>query len=468
MRVLIADDDPEVIRVLSIYLQAVGFSVRVASDAVQTWMFAKQQPLSAVLLDVHLPGGHGLEILRKMKANAQTKGIPILMMSGDADDNLSKESIQLGATDFLPKPLNLDRLLASLRSSLRLTGPGQLARSEGSTQEEASATPLPTRILIAEDDVLHRRILEKFLPQWSFQVEVACDGESALRALTSENAPQMALLDWMMPGLDGPAICRRIRAEIGRPYAYLILLTAKDQKEDLLEGLEAGADDYLIKPFDSQELHARLRAGSRILKLQQDLLSAQKDLRHQATHDPLTQTPNRRHILDFLAKELHLGSREESPTAVILADIDHFKNLNDTRGHLAGDAALREVAARLGETIRPYDSVGRYGGEEFLIVAHNCEAESAVNLAERLRRTVGESPVELPDGEAQVTLSLGIAVSPGLDLVPVESLVAAADAALYEAKRRGRNRVEISPLTSDNRGERSPPPVNRAVGTAHN
>ena len=141
MRVLIADDDPEITRVLSIYLQAEGFSVGVASDAMQAWMFAKQQGVSAILLDVHLPGGNGMDVLRKMKANQQMKEIPILVMSGDADSNLPQECIQRGAADFLPKPLNLDRLLVSLRASFQLTEPGQVARGSVAPCGRGSVQP---------------------------------------------------------------------------------------------------------------------------------------------------------------------------------------------------------------------------------------------------------------------------------------------------------------------------------------
>jgi len=447
MRILIADDDPEIIRMLSFYLEASGFATSAARDCVQVQMFARQA-VDAILLDVHLPGGTGVDTLKKLKRSPQTKNIPVLMISADPNPHLPQETMSLGAADFLPKPIDLDRLLVSLRASLQLTDLGKVTTASAADLSEPVGQQDPVeRILVAEDDPFHRRILEKFLPSWGYNVQVVGDGEAALQALLSDAAPRLALLDWMMPGLDGPAVCRRVREQSGRPYTYIVLLTAKGQKKDLLEGMESGADDYLVKPFDAQELQARLRTGKRILQLQKELLQAQEELRHQATHDALTKIPNRAAILDDLRRGLARDQREQRSTSVILADVDYFKKINDTHGHQAGDVTLREVARRLASLVRVYDRVGRYGGEEFLVVAHNCGRAEAHALAERLRLGVSETPVLLPDGRSiRVTLSLGVAISPIAQVGHEEQLIAEADVALYSAKRAGRNRVEMSPI----------------------
>jgi two-component system, cell cycle response regulator len=244
------------------------------------------------------------------------------------------------------------------------------------------------KILLAEDDLVSRRLLEAFLKRYEYEVVVVGDGTQASRLLQEEQGPRLAILDWMMPGMDGPQVCREVRGLQDRPYVYLILLTAKDRKEDIIAGLEAGADDYLTKPFDAHELKARLNAGRRILNLQDQLITAREALRVQATHDSLTGLLNRGAILEVLGRELARSDRLGTSLGVIMADLDHFKHINDTHGHLAGDAVLREAARRMRLCLRSYDVIGRYGGEEFLIVLPDCDALSTLSLAERLRECI--------------------------------------------------------------------------------
>ena len=225
-----------------------------------------------------------------------------------------------------------------------------------------------TKILIAEDELTFRHMLKTFLTKWGFQVTVVNNGLDAWNVLQGEDRPRLALLDWMMPNMDGVEICRAIREKKPDPYIYLLLLTSRDQKRDVVEGIEAGADDYLIKPFDPNELRARLHAGERIIELEDRLIRAQEALRDLATHDPLTGLLNRRASLDSLLAELSRGSRTQDPVCIVMADIDHFKKINDTHGHLIGDDVLCEVARRMQSSLRRYDTVGRYGGEEFLLV----------------------------------------------------------------------------------------------------
>src|SRR5580698_8820817 len=217
------------------------------------------------------------------------------------------------------------------------------------------------RILIADDSIVSRHLLDATLRKWGYEVVVACDGLEALHALQGEDSPRIAILDWVMPGLTGPEVCKRVR-ENSRgsegAYTYLLLLTSKSQREDLIEGMESGADDYLTKPFDQHELKVRLRPGLRIIQLQQELITAREELREQATKDFLTRIWNRSSILDILQRELARGGREKRPDGVVLADLDHFKSVNDTYGHFAGDAVLREFARRMLTSIRAYDAIG--------------------------------------------------------------------------------------------------------------
>jgi two-component system, cell cycle response regulator len=301
------------------------------------------------------------------------------------------------------------------------------------------------RILIAEDDPVSRRLLEATLVRWDYEVVVTCDGPSALEHLRRDDAPSLALLDLIMPGMNGDEVCRQVRDRLDGKYAYLVLLTANSHKADRIHGLNAGADDYLVKPVDPMELKARLNTGRRILGLQEQLIAAREAMRRQAMRDSLTGAWNHAAILDILKSELHRGQREGNPLSVVLADLDHFKDVNDTFGHLAGDEALCEAYRRMAKAMRPYDMIGRYGGEEFLIVLPGCDEPGALHFCERLRGQLSDSPIAYKGEEISVTVSVGAVVCELNDLADGQALLQAADQALYRAKRAGRNRVELAP-----------------------
>ena len=300
------------------------------------------------------------------------------------------------------------------------------------------------RILIADDSIVSRHLLDATLRKWGYEVVVASDGVEAWNYLQAEDAPKLAILDWVMPGLTGPEVCRRVRekAQDKDVYTYILLLTSKSLREDLIEGMESGADDYITKPFDQHELKVRLRAGTRIIDLQRELVAAREELREQATKDFLTRIWNRSSILDIFQRELSRGARENRSVGLVLADLDHFKAVNDTFGHFAGDAVLREFARRMQSATRPYDAVGRYGGEEFLIVLPGCEADAARVQAERVREAVAAGPFAAVAQSIAVTCSIGVSCRARPSLSDTDPLVRDADMALYAAKDHGRNRVE--------------------------
>jgi len=300
------------------------------------------------------------------------------------------------------------------------------------------------KILIAEDDPAFRQLLEDTLARWGYDVVVSRDGNEACRVLQSENAPQLAILDWKMPGMEGIDICRAIRKNAEGYYHYIILLTSQQSDEDLVIGMEAGADDYIIKPFKYNELRVRLRAGRRIIELQNDLLAAREILRAKAAHDSLTGLLNHEEILGVLDRELARAERDGVCASIIMIDIDHFKKINDTYGHIAGDAVLRLTARKMHSMMRAYDSIGRYGGEEFLVILPECCPECAVAFAERLRRCISSEKMDTTEGLIPVSISLGVAASNGEKRADGQTLVRAADAALYKAKENGRNRVETA------------------------
>jgi diguanylate cyclase (GGDEF)-like protein len=266
----------------------------------------------------------------------------------------------------------------------------------------------------------------------------------ALHILQQPDAPKLAILDWMMPGLDGVQICREIRRQQSEPYTYLLLLTGRNAKCDVVEGLDAGADDYVIKPFDSRELQVRLRTGKRILYLQEQLIAARETLRDQATHDSLTGLWNRAATFELLAGELARQRRHGGSIGVALVDLDRFKEVNDNHGHLMGDEVLRAAAKAMEHCTRRYDAVGRFGGEEFILVLPGCDSINALSHAERMRAAIEQISIGTPQGPVGITASLGVTVARPEQPIDACGLIRAADAALYEAKRNGRNRVEYA------------------------
>ena len=298
------------------------------------------------------------------------------------------------------------------------------------------------QVLIAEDDPMFRHLLQARLQSWGYEVFAVENGTQAWDLLEAQVSPDLLILDRMMPGIDGIELCRRIRSRCCDRYQYILLISGKDEKSEIVEGLDAGADDYLTKPFDIGELHARIRAGNRVLLLQRNLIKALQALRYEATHDDLTGVWSRGAALHLLKSELERGVRSGRGTGVLLIDLDHFKNVNDTYGHLSGDAVLKKTASRISIALRSYDVVGRYGGEEFIVVLSQCNRETLVPLAERIRQAVAESPVSAEGFEIPVTASIGgTSCARALDEF---ALLATADSALYEAKRSGRNRAVIA------------------------
>ena len=300
------------------------------------------------------------------------------------------------------------------------------------------------KILIAEDNAVSRRVVETQLTTWGHEVLSANNGIEAWEILQANDAPPLAILDWMMPGIDGVELCRRVRERTNQLYTYIILLTGKDRKEDVVKAMDAGADDYVIKPPDHSELQVRIRAGCRVIELEQRLIETQEKLKVQATHDSLTGLWNRSAIFDILDRELGRAKRNETPISIGMADLDHFKSVNDSFGHIAGDTVLREVANRMRSVTRDYDSIGRYGGEEFLIVFPGLDEKDAIDAAERIRLSISEKPFVIQEGVVPVAISIGVAVmNPTTKAGQAESLIRLADEALYTAKAQGRNRVEL-------------------------
>lgn len=300
------------------------------------------------------------------------------------------------------------------------------------------------KILLADDEPIARTMLEHWITGWGYEPVCVRDGREALAALEGDPEIRMAVLDWVMPEMDGVDICRKLREHAREPYVYVILLTARDHKKDLVHGLDSGADDYLVKPCNPIELRVRLRAGRRVVELQQQLIDAREELRVKAMRDALTGVLNRGAILDYAKRELSRGQRMQQPLSVVMADLDRFKRINDKYGHAVGDAVLVAASERMGAAIRNYDSLGRLGGEEFLLVLPECGVEASQQVAERVRSLLIDSPVASDAGDLPVTASFGVASTDQCPDARLERVVRAADLAMYRAKCDGRNRVVVA------------------------
>jgi len=318
----------------------------------------------------------------------------------------------------------------------------------GSKNNRAIATAQPTKILIADDSAVYRKLLEHTLADKQYTLVFAHDGHEAIRCI-AEQHPDLVILDWVMPDYSGLEICQRIRSSSRSTYAYIIVLTGKSEKQNVVAGLGAGADDYLTKPFDKDELVARVGVGRRVIQLHREIESKNVLLQELALTDVLTGLPNRRAIEQWAARQLSGAVRHGCSFHVVMADVDHFKVVNDTHGHDAGDFVLRRFAEILKTNCRSSDICGRMGGEEFLLAFSHSSDENAALFAQRLRAQLEATSFVFKDQLQPVTASFGIAGLKAGRASDFTSLVSQADSALYLAKRGGRNRIEIVPTTDE-------------------
>jgi diguanylate cyclase (GGDEF)-like protein len=298
-------------------------------------------------------------------------------------------------------------------------------------------------VLVADDSPVYLKLVEQALEGQDYRVTFARTGREALE-LFAQNAPDIVITDWMMPDVSGLDLCQRIRkSELS--YTYVILLTSISDKNMVVKGLAAGADDYLTKPFDPGELCARIGVGRRIICLQRDIEAKNLLLQEAARTDSLTGLPNRRAIEEWAERQIRGATRHGYPLWVILADLDSFKNVNDSYGHDAGDVVLQKFAEVLRGTTRASDICGRMGGEEFVMVLTHVDRNSIVPTVDRLREQFASLVFHFGDKTTSVTSSFGIAGFEGKGHPEFFHLLRQADAALYAAKHAGRNRVELAP-----------------------
>jgi len=305
------------------------------------------------------------------------------------------------------------------------------------------------KLLIADDSKVSRMMLLAITKRWGYDIVIAEDGEQAWQIMQQDDAPQLLLLDWEMPKMSGIEVCQRVIAKNPENPAYIVLLTSRTSSDDIVEGLSNGASDYLSKPFDSAELQVRLQVGKRMIELQDKLNTTLQELTNLASHDVLTGLLNRRAIMESLPKEIKRIERQELTLCIGMCDIDHFKKINDSYGHLVGDEVLKEVTKRMDESLRDHDLLGRYGGEEFLVITPVDCIKNGIMVYQRICDAVSAQPIVIDDLSISVTISCGVtSYSPENNEKDSTELLAKADEALYQAKGAGRNQVVLMELNN--------------------
>jgi two-component system, cell cycle response regulator len=310
-------------------------------------------------------------------------------------------------------------------------------------RDEMNMPKQPIEVLVADDSALSRKLVEHALSAMHCSLIFADSGSRAVE-LFARHSPSLAIVDWVMPDLAGIDICKHIRAKANESYTYIIIVTGVTDKENLVAGLAAGADDYLTKPFNAEELRARVGVGIRLIELHRQIEAKNLLLKELALTDPLTGLPNRRAIEDWAVRQLSGAARYGFSFWVALADVDHFKTVNDTYGHEAGDTVLKNFSEILRANSRRSDICSRIGGDEFLFVLTHAKQKDAVAAVDRIRAQLEARQFNFDGATLTVTASFGIAGFEGTQAPDFNRLIARADTALYSAKRLGRSRVEIA------------------------
>ncbi|MDX2201871.1 MAG: PleD family two-component system response regulator [Hyphomicrobiaceae bacterium] len=447
-RVLVVDDVPANLKLIEARLTAEYFDVILADTGRQALALLERERVDVVLLDVMMPGIDGFEVCRRIKGCAATMHIPVIMVTALDQPNDKIQGLEAGADDFLTKPVDDVALLTRMKNLMRVkTLNDEMAMrvasgaSFGMSLPDMLKTPDGGRIMVVEDNprVAHR--IAQAL-QGEHAVETQPDVAAALEAL-AQGGHDLVLVSLNLKTADGLRLCSQVRSLTATRHLSIVVLVDPGEEAKLLRALDMGVNDYLTRPIDRNELVARVRTQLRRKRYADQLREAIDESVELAATDTLTGLFNRRYLEAHLAAHVERARGGGAPLSLMIADIDHFKAINDTWGHDAGDTVLREVATRLRRDIRAADIACRLGGEEFVVLMPSTDTETANGVAERLRDAIARDafPVaaNLP---VAVTLSVGVAtISP--EDTP-KSLLKRADTALYAAKTRGRNRVVLA------------------------
>jgi two-component system, cell cycle response regulator len=457
-RILVVDDILPNVKLLEAKLTAEYFDVLTASDGPSALELADAQTPDLILLDVMMPGMDGFEVCERLKANPKTRHIPVVMITALSDVNDRVHGLKSGADDFLSKPVNDVALFARVRSLARLKMMMDELRVRQATtggedlfEEETDEDSLfaNARILVVEGNKFLAQKITQHLEDAGCLVDRVASGPDGL-AQGCQHRYDLIIAGLDIGGEDGLRLCSQFRSQEETRQVPILLVLDETDLAELAKGLDLGVTDYLIKPIDRNELLARARTQIRRRRYHDKLRGLLESSVSMAYTDPLTGVYNRRYMKAHLERKITEIPISAKPVSVLMCDLDHFKQINDTYGHAAGDAVLKEIASRIGDNLRDFDMVARYGGEEFVVVMPATPLSAAQPVAERLCKRIATEAVAVP-GSPQplaVTASIGVATTSDPQMA-AEGLLAQADVALYDAKRAGRNRVVVSREAND-------------------
>lgn len=438
-RVLVVDDQPQNVKLMEARLKASGCEVLKAYNGQDAIRIAHESRPDIVLLDIMMPGMDGYEVCEKLKKDPETALIPIVLVTALEGTEDKVRGLDAGADDFLTKPVNQTELLTRVRSLVKL----KRLQEEMKARTNLAYLPEETRakgkqiILVVDDNEKIAKHCKLVLESEGYEVITAANGTEALKVL-DETEPDLIMLDIILPDMDGIKLLGRIKANVLLADVPALIMSVLSDIETKVRGLETGADDYLVKPIDKQEMLARVRAALRKKELSDRLKSNLDTAFKQSVTDQLTGLYNRRYLVTVLEREIEASRRYSRPFSVLLMDIDKFKDINDSLGHLVGDAVLKDLGGILNGSLRRGDVASRYGGEEFVVVLTETGLRDAMQAAEKLRKIVEGHRFQKV--EKNVTISIGVAEFGNGD-VDMDAIIKRADDALYEAKQQGRNMV---------------------------
>ncbi|MGD9538170.1 MAG: PleD family two-component system response regulator [Alphaproteobacteria bacterium] len=459
-RVLVVDDVAVNVRLLEAKLAAEYYQVVTAQSGQEALDKIAAEKPDIVLLDVMMPGMDGFEVCRRIRAKPETANLPVVMVTALSEQEDRVRGLEAGADDFLTKPIEDEALFSRIRSLHRLKS----VLDELKLREETSralgvdlapiATPVEHlldgfRAVVVADDAAEVAEISAVLPPEMVTTGIAAEGEEGLVQRIVAAVPDIVLIDLHLGSIDALRVASRLRLEDTTRFSAILVIADSGDQARISKALELGVSDYIMRPVDPSELLARVRTQARHHYYRERLRGAYSESVSQAHTDPLTELFNRRYVLRHI-EHLRKARREGAePLAALMLDIDHFKAVNDTYGHDAGDVVLKVLADRLRGHLRGGDVLARLGGEEFLVVLPSATRERALNVAERLRHGIADTPIKLPNVEKPipVTVSIGVTLDDGR-AGSVEEIVKQADGALYRAKREGRNRVVLAEAVS--------------------
>ena len=452
-RILVVDDILPNVKLLEAKLTAEYFDVLTASDGASALELADAETPDIILLDVMMPGMDGFEACERLKANPKTRHIPVVMVTALSDVNDRVRGLKAGADDFLSKPVNDVALFARVRSLARLKMMMDELRDRQATtggedlfeQEMAEDSAFSNaRVQVVEGSEFLGKKIAEHLEAAGCEVDRVTSGAEGL-ALGSEHRYDLIIAGLDIGGEDGLRLCSQFRSQDETRHVPILLVLDETDLAELAKGLDLGVTDYLIKPIDRNELLARARTQIRRRRYHDKLRGLLESSVSMAYTDPLTGVYNRRYMMAHLERKIMEIPESAKPVSVLMCDLDHFKRINDTHGHAAGDAVLKDMAGRVGDNLRDFDMVARYGGEEFVVVMPATPLSAAQAVAERLCKRIGTEGFVIPGQPEPLTVTTSIGVASTSDpLMEAESILAQADVALYQAKHAGRNRVVVS------------------------